>query len=340
MPKSIGDALARRAASINNSKAELPDDKANRTLDRDFDAQFCLTTQVEDVVLVAINRLRPFSKHPFKSYDIERLSALAESIERDGLQQPVILRDVENVQGFEILAGHNRVAAMQKLGRRDIPAIIRTLDDDAAALVVVNTNLKQRDKLLPSEKAFAYKLQMEALQSSKNATVDNGTNSSDANGLRSGAQFGHLAKSRDIIAESNGVDRHEIQRYIRLTFLLPELLELLDQSQYPIMAGYEISFLNTDAQQAVLQYFFHDGAKDKLSLKNAEIIRAAYESKKQITEESIYSILHKPKRRTGPLAYKFSYKDLKKAYVLPDNFDFEAFVHDKLREAYGSAHSK
>lgn len=128
----------------------LPDDPVNKALYREFDAQFNIATHLEDITLVSLQKLRPYSKHPFKAYNEEKLAALAESIARDGLQQPVIVRRIDGVSGWEILAGHNRVEAMRRLCKTDIPAIVRELDDKQAALVVVTTNLEQREKLLPN----------------------------------------------------------------------------------------------------------------------------------------------------------------------------------------------
>jgi ParB family chromosome partitioning protein len=323
MAKSLQEQIADRARQSKAAQEAPPSDPANKSLDREFDAQFSLATHSEDVALVALNRLRPFSKHPFKAYSDDRLNALADSIARDGLHQPIIVRKIPDAQGWEILAGHNRVEAMRKLGKSDIPAIIRDADDDQAVLIVVNTNLAQREKLLPSEKAFAYKLQMEAIK--------NGGNASDGNGFAQGAQIGHRPKCVEIVAGGNNTDRHEIQRYIRLTLLLPTLLDLLDQERLPVMAGYELSFLDTGAQEAVLQYL--EGKK--LTLKHAEAIRTAFQSGKPITVDSIPALLQKPKKKPGPVTYRFSQRELKKRYTLPDGFDFTAFIHEKLQETFG-----
>lgn len=160
---------------------------------------------------------------------------------------------------------------------------------------------------------------------------------SDGNGLRDDVQIGHQRKSRECVAESNGVHWHDVQRNIRLTYLLPNLLDLLDQDKYPVMAGYELSFLNADTQQEVYRYFFECGTKDKLTLKHAEAIRTAYQAQTAITCESIPAILHKPKKKPGPVTYRYSQKALKKLYALPDGFDLDAFLHEKLAEAFAKA---
>lgn len=216
-----------------------------------------------------------------------------------------------------------------------MPAIIRQLDDDQAALVVVNTNLKQREKLLPSEKAFAYKMQMEVLRNRGIPINKYDDLASYFNALKESAQNEHEEKLRDVVADANGVDRNEIQRYIRLVHLLLELLELVDDEKLPIMAGYELSFLDRESQRVVFEYFFCGKSNDRLTVKNAEAIRTAYKAQKPITANSIYAILHKPVKKRGPVTYTFSHKALMKEYNLPDGFDLNIFLHDKLRENFG-----
>jgi len=221
----------------------------------------------ENIVSMPVHQLKPYPKHPFKQYSDEKLDALAESIAREGLHQPIIVRVLNENREYEVLSGNNRILAMEKLRKKNIPAIIRRMDDAAAALVVVNTNLEQREKLLPSEKAYAYELRMEALQ---NAKSENSDTPSDGNGL--GAQY------------QNDTDTHaQIFRYIRLTYLIPELLDLVDQDKIPVMAGYEASFLDVDTQDAVHHYFFGQDSKDQLSVKNAKTIRVANDAGRPVT---------------------------------------------------------
>lgn len=122
---------------------------------------------------------------------------------------------------------------------------------------------------------------------------------------------------------------------MRLVHLLPELLELVDEEKLPIMSGYELSFLDRESQRIVFEYFFCGNSKDRLTVKNAETIRAAYKTQKSITADSIYALLHKPVKKRGPVTYTFSHKALIKEYNLPDGFDLNLFLHEKLREIYG-----
>ncbi len=328
--KSLEEFARQRAerAKKTTAPAENP---ADQSLEREYDAQFHLATDAENVVIITIGLLRPYANHPFKPYIEEKLISLAESIQREGLHQPILIRKTQDEQGYEILSGHNRVEAMRRLGHQDIPAIIRDADDNTAALIVVTTNLEQREKLLPSEKAFAYRLQMEALQKQK-ALHQNGDSSSDTNGSAGVVQIEPHIFSRTILADEHSVSGSEIQRYIRLTYLLPELLEQIDQDQIPVMAGYEISFVDIEAQQAVHQHFA--STKEKLSIKTAAIIRTAYESGKPITTESIPEILQKPpKKKPPPKAYRVPRATLRQ-FVLPPDFDFNAFVLRMLEREY------
>jgi len=269
---------------------------------------------IEGIVSVPLAQLRPYANHPFKPYSPEKLEALAESIAREGLQHPVIVRG-NSETGYKILSGHNRVEAVRRLGRLDIPAIVRNMDDRNAALVVVDTNLEPRKELLPSEKAFAYKLRMDTLKS------ENGDSPSDTNGLEPQYQ--------------NDTDSHaQIFRFIRLTCLVPELLDLVDQNVIPVMAGYEVSFLDGKAQNAVYLYFFQKEPLHKLSVKNAKMIRAAYDAGQAVTAEGMDEILRKPKIKRGAAKYSFSQRELARLYPLPEGFDFVAFVHEKLKEKF------
>jgi len=236
------------------------------------------------------------------------MAALVESIEQDGLYQPIIIRPAEDIAGFEILAGHNRVEAMRKLGRKDVSAIMRDVDDDKAALVVVFTNLEQRENLLPSEKAFAYKLMIDAF---KNQAEDNSPNGS---GDPSTGWTGNSSMA---------------YYYIRLTGLIPALLDFVDDGRIPVKGGVELSYIDQAAQQAVWQYMEQ---KSKLSVNNAIAIRAAYEAGKPITPETIPSILSKPQRKAKGVS--ISGKMLRR-YAIPDGIDLTALFCEMLEERFG-----
>lgn len=182
--------------------------------------------------LLKITSLRPFKGHPYKVQDNEEMDALAESIKENGILTPLIIRPIENTGEYEIISGHRRLYAAQKAGLAEIPVLIRVLDRDSAAIAVVDSNL-HREHILPSEKAFAYKIKMEAVSHQ---------------GVPCG-QVGH--KSRDNISDTDS--GRQVQRYIRLTYLIPEFLEKMDKGEIALSVGVELSYLNESRQQDVLE---------------------------------------------------------------------------------------
>ena len=181
--------------------------------------------------LLKIEQLRPFEGHPYKVQDNEEMAALSESIRENGILSPLIVRPTEENQ-YEIISGHRRLYAARKAGLTEVPVLICALDRDAAAIAVVDSNL-HREHILPSEKAFAYKLKMEALSHQ---------------GIACG-QAGH--KSRDAISDTDS--GRQVQRYIRLTYLIPELLEKMDKAEIAFSVGVELSYLDEYCQRDVLE---------------------------------------------------------------------------------------
>ena len=181
---------------------------------------------------IPVEKLRPFEGHPFKVKDEEEMNTLIESVQTTGILSPLIVRPIENTNEYEVISGHRRLHAAQKAGIIEIPALIYALDQDAAAIAVVDSNL-HREHILPSEKAFAYKLKMEAL---------------NHQGITCG-QVGH--KSRDNVSDTES--GRTVQRYIRLTNLIPELLEFMDEGKMALSVGVELSFLDEQSQYDVLE---------------------------------------------------------------------------------------
>ena len=178
-----------------------------------------------------IESLRPFEGHPYKVQDNEEMAALSESIRENGVLSPLIVRPTEE-NGYEVISGHRRLYAAQKAGLTEVPVLICELDRDAAAIALVDSNL-HREHILPSEKAFAYKLKMEALSHQ---------------GVACG-RVGH--KSRDAISDTDS--GRQVQRYIRLTHLIPELLEKMDREEIALSVGVELSYLDEYSQRDVLE---------------------------------------------------------------------------------------
>ena len=183
---------------------------------------------------IAVSKLRPFENNPYQVRDDAEMNTLIESIQMQGVLSPLIVRPIENTEEYEVVSGHRRLHAAQKAGITEVPALIYALDRDAAAIVVVDSNL-HREHILPSEKAFAYKLKMEALS-------HQGTS----------RQLGEKWSVSQISESANESER-QIHRYIRLTYLIPEFLERMDKGEIALSVGVELSFLDESSQREVLE---------------------------------------------------------------------------------------
>jgi ParB family chromosome partitioning protein len=172
------------------------------------------------------------------------------------------------------------------------------------------------------------------LQGGDDPIIKRGRKPSNDSDLRNVAQVGLQKNSADIVAESNSVDRHEIQRYIRLTHLLSEWLDKLDNEEVPVMAGYELSFLEAETQQEVYRYFFEADTNDKLTVKHAATIRAAFQTGTSVTAENIPSILHKPKNKRVAQTFTISGKIIKQ-YAIPKDANIESLFLEFLEKQFG-----
>ena len=198
--------------------------------------------QREQVQQIPIGELFPFKNHPFKVLDDESMQRTVESVEQYGVLSPLIARPRPE-GGYEIISGHRRQHAAQLAGLDTLPVIVRNMDDDAAVLLMVDSNL-QRENILPSERAFAYKMKLEALK-----------NQGARSDLTCG-QFGHKligAKARDIVADESGDNARNVQRFIRLTNLIPELLDMVDEKKIAFNPAVELSYLDEAQQRDFLE---------------------------------------------------------------------------------------
>lgn len=186
-------------------------------------------------VNIPVSKLRPFEGHPFKVKDDEEMNTLIESIQTTGILSPLIVRPIKNTEEYEVISGHRRLHAAVKAGITEIPALIYALDRDSAAIALVDSNL-HREHILPSEKAFAYKMKLEAMK-------HQGTSSQLETKLRTDEE----------IAKDSGESRATVQRYIRLTNLIPELLEFMDEGKMALSVGVELSYLDDQSQYDVLE---------------------------------------------------------------------------------------
>ena len=198
--------------------------------------------QREQVQQIPIGELFPFKNHPFKVLDDESMQRTVESVEQYGVLSPLIARPRPE-GGYEIISGHRRQHAAQLAGLETLPVIVRNMDDDAAVLLMVDSNL-QRENILPSERAFAYKMKLEALK-----------NQGARSDLTCG-QIGHKsngAKARDIVADESGDNARNVQRFIRLTNLVPELLDMVDEKKIAFNPAVELSYLDEAQQRDFLE---------------------------------------------------------------------------------------
>ena len=191
-------------------------------------------------VAIPVEKLHPFDGHPFKVKDDDEMNTLIESIQTQGVLSPLIVRPIENTEEYEVISGHRRLHAEQKAGITEVPALIYALDRDAAAIAVVDSNL-HREHILPSEKAFAYRMKLEAMSRQghrSDLTSD---------------QLGRKLETAEIIAQQSDDSKSQVRRYIRLTYLIQEFLEKMDNNEIALSVGVELSFLDEQSQREVLE---------------------------------------------------------------------------------------
>ncbi len=224
---------------------------------------------------IAIDELHPFKGHPFKLGNDEELRALAESIAENGVVAPAIARPRKE-GGYELIAGHRRRAACRMAGVTTMPVLIREMDDDTATIIMVDSN-RQRENLLPSEKAFAYKMRLEAVKHQ---------------GKRTSCQVGTKSRSDELIAENVDDSARTIQRYIRLTNLVPELLQLVDDGRIAMSPAVELSYLPEEHQKILLEAMQEHDCTPSYS--QAVRLKALHGEGK-LNMQEIYSLMGMPK---------------------------------------------
>ena len=203
--------------------------------------------------IISIDKLHPFENHPYKVQDNEEMEALAESIKEHGIVSPVIVRPLENTTDeYEIISGHRRVMASRKAGITEVPALVVSLDRDAAAIVLVDSNL-HREHILPSEKAYAYKMKLDAMkhQGWRSDLTSN--------------QLGGKLETADLVGAETGDSKNQVRRYIRLTNLIPEILQYVDEGRISFTPAVELSYLNEQEQQDLLEQIEQSDCTPSLS---------------------------------------------------------------------------
>ena len=235
--------------------------------------------QREQVQQIPIGELFPFKDHPFKVLDDESMQRTVESVEQYGVLSPLIARPRPE-GGYEIISGHRRQHAAQLAGLETLPVIVRQMDDDAAVLLMVDSNL-QRENILPSERAFAYKMKLEALK--------NQGARSDLTSPQNAAKF----RSDDAVAKSQGISGDTVQRYVRLTNLIPELLNMVDEKKVSFNPAVELSYLSAEQQQEMIKAM--DDTQNAPSVSQAKRIKKLAQAGK-FTSDAVVAIMGEEKK--------------------------------------------
>lgn len=248
--------------------------------------------KLERVRDIPLNELHPFKEHPFKIQNDDEMKRLMESMQKFGTLTPALARPLSE-GGYELISGHRRLAACQVLGIETMPVIIREMSDDEAVIAMVDANL-QREHILPSEKAFAYKMKLEAIKHQ---------------GIAS-SQVGKKLLSIEKVGEDSGDSRNQVHRYIRLTYLIPELLSMVDDGKIAFNPAVEISYLEQSEQRVLLNAMeFNDCTPS-----HAQGIRLKKLSQDGVlNDQTIYDILAEQKpNQQGQ--YKFKREDIRKYF--------------------------
>lgn len=256
----------------------------------------------ESAMDIEIVKIQPFRNHPFKVIDDEKMEDLVESIRTNGILSPVLIRPIGN-DVYEMVSGHRRMHAAILLGMDRIPAIIREMSDDEAIVKMVDANI-QREELLPSEKAFAYKMKMDAVRRGagrpkKDNLSQNGTN----------------FRADQELAEQVSESRNQIRRYIRLTELIPELLEYVDQKRLQFTVAVEISYIDKEVQKWLYEYIKDNGM---VRLNQVVLLRAQMKTG-AITQGKMISMLNNSQPGKGP-ATKLTFSEKKLREFFPAHY--------------------
>ena len=267
--------------------------------------------KLERIQEIPLSELRPFEDHPFKVLDNEEMEKIVESIRKFGVLTPALARPLED-GGYELISGHRRLAACQQLGIEKMPVIVREMDDDEAVIAMVDANL-QRETILPSEKAFAYKMKLEVL---KHQGIKSDLTSS---------QVGMKLQTMDILGQETGDSRNQVHRYIRLTYLHPDLLIKVDEGKIAFNPAVELSFLTIEEQATLLDAM----AQNDCTPSHAQAIRLKKMSQDgMLTDNDIYDILAEEKPNQQP-QLRFKREELQKYF--PAGYTEEQMRRDVVK---------
>lgn len=259
----------------------------------------------ETALDIEIEKIRPFNNHPFKVLDDDKMQDLMESIRANGILSPVLVRPVGNDR-YEMISGHRRMHAAKLLGMESIPAIIREMSDDESIIKMVDSNI-QREELLPSEKAFAYKMKMDALRRQGARTDLSSDPTSNQNGWK--------LESADRLSEESGESKTQIRRYIRLTYLIPEILDYVDQKRIQFTVAVEISYIDPEIQKWIFEYIKDNGV---LKLNQVTLLRTQLQAG-AITQAKMITLFNDSQPGRIP-AYKLTFSEKKLREYFPADY--------------------
>ena len=268
-----------------------------------------LNKSIKSPVNIPVSKIHPFEGNPYKVLDNDEMNILIGSIQEQGILTPIIIRPIENTDEYEVISGHRRLHAIVKAGMKEVPAFIYAVTRDEAAIMLVDSNL-HREHILPSEKAFAYKLKLEAIKRQGERT----DLTSD--------QVGRKLESAELIANKSDDSKTQVRRYIRLTYLIPELLELVDEKRIAFTPAVEFSYLTDEEQYALLDAIELEERTPSLS----QAVRFKKLSQTgELSYEDIEIIMQEDKANQKPM-FKVSMERLQKVAPKVKDKDFEDFV--------------
>ena len=262
--------------------AKRPGQKITMT---SIDELLCVP-ETEGTMDIDVKAIYPFENHPFKVVDDEKMEELVESIKTSGVLTPVLVRP-DDEGTYEMISGHRRLHAAKRAGLRKIPAIVKELTNDEATIAMVDANV-QREEVLPSEKAFAFRMKLEAIKRQGTrrelTSPQNGGRLDDDPSINKGRRL----EAADIIGQSVGASGTQVQRLVRLTELIPRLLQMVDKKRLAVSVGVELSFLNKDMQQWVYEYIKENGMIRQVQL----MVLRNYREDNTMTQEMLIEVLN------------------------------------------------
>ena len=271
-----------------------------------------LNKNIKSPVNIPVEKIHPFEGNPYKVQDNDEMNSLICSIQEQGILTPIIIRPIENTDEYEVISGHRRLHATVKAGMKEVPAFIYAVTRDEAAIMLVDSNL-HREHILPSEKAFAYKLKLDAIKHQGKTSMQ-------------------LAQklSVEVVGESAGESKDNVRRYIRLTYLIPELLELVDEEKIALTPAVELSYLTDEEQYSLLGTIEEEERTPSLSqaVRFKKLSQAG-----ELSDESIETIMQEDKANQKPTV-KFSVERLQKVAPKVKESDLENFVMKACEHYY------